>query len=168
VNDRRGPRKRWRPKGSARSSSGAGTPPRASPHNTTDGPAPAEPGPATTGAAVIDAKVVATVATALWRMRNKMVTPGSDRPPPELRAPFRHLESAWDALTDAGIEVQSHDGLASDPGLALSVVAYQPTAGLDCDRVIETIRPSVYLHGRPIQHGEVVVGTPIDSEEAPK
>jgi hypothetical protein len=111
---------------------------------------------------VLDAKAVAAVATALWRMRNKMVVPGTDRPPAELRALFRHLESAFDALNDTGIEVQSHDGLATDPGLALSVVAYQPTPGLDCDRVLETIRPSVYLHGRAIQQGEVVVGTPIE------
>jgi hypothetical protein len=124
-------------------------------------------GPATTAAAraplgVLDAKSVAAVATALWRMRNRMVVPGTDRPPPELRALFRHLESAWDALRDTGIEVQSHDGLATDPGLALSVVAYQPTPGLDCDRVLETIRPTVYLNGRTIQQGEVVVGTPVD------
>lgn len=113
---------------------------------------------------MVDAKAVAAVATALWRMRNKMVVPGSDRPPPELRTLFRHLESAWDALTDTGIEVQSHDGLAAAPGLALSVVAYQPTPGLDSDRVIETIRPSVYLHGRTIQQGEVVVGTPVEED----
>lgn len=151
MTDRRAQRKRWR----------KSVPKEAS------GP---EPPPATTRpvAGTIDVKTVATVATALWRARNKMLAPGSDRPPPELRVPYRHLETAWDALHDAGIEVQSHDGLASDPGLALSVVAYQPTAGLDCDRVVETIRPSVYLNGRPIQQGEVVVGTPIESEETPE
>jgi hypothetical protein len=140
-----------------------------------DEPAPTPPTTTATQpyAGVIDAKVMATVATALWRARNKMMAPGSDRPPPELRVPFRHLETAWDALHDAGIEVQSHDGIASDPGLALSVVAYQPTAGLDCDRVVETIRPSVYLNGKAIQQGEVVVGTPLeeppvtDAEEPP-
>jgi hypothetical protein len=97
-------------------------------------------------------------------MRNKMVQPGTDVPLPEVRGLYRHLESTWDALAGAGVEIQSHDGTAADPGLSLSVVAYQPTPGLDRDRVIETIRPTVYHHGRVIQQGEVIVGTPADVE----
>jgi hypothetical protein len=109
----------------------------------------------------------AAVATGLWRMRNKMVQPGTDVPLPEVRGLYRHLESTWDALAGAGVEIQSHDGAAADPGLSLSVVAYQPTPGLDRERVIETIRPTVYHHGRIIQQGEVIVGTPEDEPIEP-
>ncbi len=108
----------------------------------------------------LDARFAAAVATGLWRMRNRMVEPGTDRPLPDLRPLYRHLEATWDALTSAGIEIQSHDGDLADPGLSLSVVAYQPTPGLDRDRIVETIRPTVYLGGRIIQQGEVIVGTP--------
>ncbi len=149
MTDRQARRKRWRRRL---------TPPEQS--------EAARPEPERAPPGVLDAESVAAVATALWRMRNKMVDPGTDRPQPELRGLFRHLDSAWDALHDSGIEVQSHDGLATDPGLALSVVAYQPTAGLDCDRVVETIRPTVYLNGRTIQQGEVVVGTPVEEPDA--
>jgi hypothetical protein len=110
----------------------------------------------------LDAGFAAAVATGLWRMRNRMVEPGTDRPLPELRPLYRHLEATWDALTGAGIEIQSHDGDVADPGLSLSVVAYQPTPGLDRDRIVETIRPTVYFGGRIIQQGEVIVGTPTD------
>jgi hypothetical protein len=114
---------------------------------------PTPPGP-------LDARFAATVATGLWRMRNRMVEPGTERPLPEMRQVYRHFEATWDALAGAGIEVQSHDGDIADPGLSLSVVAYQPTPGLDRDRIVETIRPTVYLGGQIIQQGEVIVGTP--------
>lgn len=153
MTDRQARRKRWR----RRLAPSTQAAPEPEPQPASE-PVPRAP------VGVLDARSVAAIATALWRMRNKMVVPGTDRPQPELRGLFRHLESAWDALRDTGIEVQSHDGLATDPGLALSVVAFQPTAGFDCDRVIETIRPTVYLNGRTIQQGEVVVGTPLEED----
>jgi hypothetical protein len=145
----------------------AGSPPSAQP---AAGPAPvdgASPAGVSAPAAPdgLSARVTADVATGLWRMRNRMVEPGADRPPPELRALYRHLESTLDTLTNAGVEIQSHDGDVSDPGLALSVVAYQPTTGLDRERVVETIRPTVYLGGKVIQQGEVIVGTPTGEEK---
>jgi hypothetical protein len=108
----------------------------------------------------IDAGTAAVVATGLWRLRNKMVDPVTGRARPELRALYRHVESVWDALLRAGIEVQGHDGARFDAGLSLSVVAFQPTAGIERECVIETVRPSVYRSGRLIQQGEVIVGTP--------
>ena len=128
-------------------------------------PEPPEP-PSPVATDALDASVAAAVATGLWRMRNRMVEPGTDRPLADLRPLYRHLEATWDALTGAGIEIQSHDGDIADPGLSLSVVAYQPTPGLDRDRIVETIRPTVYFGGRIIQQGEVIVGTPVDGASA--
>ena len=130
------------------------------PPDATAPPVPITEAEPTAPANPLDARFAAAVATGLWRMRNRMVEPGTDRPLPDLRPLFRHLEATWDALTSAGIEIQSHDGDIADPGLSLSVVAYQPTPGLDRDRIVETIRPTVYLGGRIIQQGEVIVGTP--------
>ena len=65
-----------------------------------------------------------------------------------------------DLFRQAGYEIQDHTGKRFEIGLDLSVVAYQPTAGIDRETVIETLRPSVYLRGVQIQRGEVVVGKP--------
>ncbi|WP_152363694.1 hypothetical protein [Microlunatus speluncae] len=99
----------------------------------------------------LDAHAVADLATAVWRLRGKV---GEDDPA------YRHLRSTLDALTDAGVEAQSHDGAAYDPGLRLSVVAFQPTPGLGRELIIETIRPSVYVRGQLLRMGAVIVGTP--------
>ena len=105
-------------------------------------------------------EMLAEVATGLWRLRQRMVDPDSGRPLEEMRRAFRHLESVWDALAAAGVEVQDHTGMAFHTGLALDVLAFQPTAGVERERVIETIKPSVYFKGRAIQMGQVIVGTP--------
>ncbi|HUP65883.1 MAG TPA: hypothetical protein VM557_11455 [Thermoanaerobaculia bacterium] len=109
---------------------------------------------------VIPPAIVTGVATSLWRLRQKMVEPGTDRPLEEMRRAFRHLQSAWDALADSGVEIQDHTGAAFDIGQSLHVIAFQPTPGLHGEQVIETIKPSVYYGGRMVQMGEVIVGTP--------
>ncbi|GGU97678.1 hypothetical protein GCM10010182_12480 [Actinomadura cremea] len=98
---------------------------------------------------------LADVATNLWRLRARIER--MDDPP---RALVRHLESAWDAFADAGVEIKDHAGEPFDHGLAMSVAAYQPTPGLHREQVIETVRPGVYLADRSIQMAEVIVGTP--------
>jgi len=105
-------------------------------------------------------EMLAEVATGLWRLRQRMVEPDSGRPLEEMRRAFRHLESVWDALAAAGVEIQDHTGTPFHTGLALDVLAFQPTAGVERERVIETIKPSVYFKGRAIQMGQVIVGTP--------
>jgi hypothetical protein len=103
---------------------------------------------------------LAQLGTDLWRLRSKMIEPGTDRPLDSMRRAFRHLESAWDALAAEGVTVQDHTDTPFDAGLSLKVIAFQPTPGLASERIIETIKPSVYLKGQPIQMGEVIVGTP--------
>ncbi len=103
---------------------------------------------------------VADLATGLWRLREKMLDGETGRPLDEMRRAFRHLESVWDTLAQADVQVQDHSRSPYDPGLSLKVVAFQPTPGLDSETVIETLKPTIYMKGRRIQIGEVVVGTP--------
>ncbi|MHA2616630.1 MAG: hypothetical protein V2G48_07550 [bacterium JZ-2024 1] len=105
-------------------------------------------------------RFLADIGTSLWRMKQKMVKPGTNQPLEEMQRPFRHLESAWDALIQAGVEIQDHTDKPFDPGMSLKVVCYQPTPGIERERVIETIKPTVYFRGRQIQMGEVIVGRP--------
>lgn len=103
---------------------------------------------------------LADISTGLWRLRQKMVQPGADRSLEEMRRAFRDFESVWDTLTQAGIKIQDHTGTAYDPGMLLRVIAFQPTTGLSGEKVIETIKPTVYYKDNSIQIGQVIVGIP--------
>ncbi|MCM2256029.1 MAG: hypothetical protein NDJ94_10195 [Vicinamibacteria bacterium] len=103
---------------------------------------------------------LAEAATGLWRLRQKMLEPGSDRPLENMRRPYRHLQSTWDVLAQAGLQVIDHTGAPFDEGLALRVLAFQPTPGLARETVIETVKPTLYFRDAPLQMGEVIVGTP--------
>lgn len=105
-------------------------------------------------------RFLAEAATGLWRLRQRMLEPGTDRPQESMRRAFRHLQSAWDVLEQAGLEVLDHTGMAFDAGLSLRVLAYQPVAGAARETVIETIKPTIYFRGASLQMGEVIVGTP--------
>jgi hypothetical protein len=105
-------------------------------------------------------QMLADVGTGLWRLKQKMVQPGSGLPLPEMRRAYRHLEHTWEALTEAGVEIQDHTDSLFDSGLSLQVIAFQPTPGVKQEKVIETIKPSIYYRGNRIQMGQVVVGTP--------
>lgn len=121
------------------------------------GLAPDSPAPA------LDDGAIAAVATGLWRTRRRMVDPATGEANRAVRRPFRHLQSTWAALAEAGVVIEDHDGSRFNPGLALEVLGpFQPTAGLRWDQVIETVRPSVYVDGRTVQIGQVIVGTPED------
>jgi hypothetical protein len=143
---------------------GADTAPAAD--TVTDLPVPGPGGTAAdddgTGPDGLTGRSLADVATSLWRLRARV-----DRMDDAPRAVVRHLETAWDALTDAGVEIKDHAGEPFDVGLAMSVVAYQPTPGLHREQIIETVRPGVYLGDRSIQMAEVIVGTPDPPPEAP-
>ena len=111
-------------------------------------------------------RFLAEVGTGLWRLRQKMLQPGTDRPLEEMRRAYRHLESVWDVLAEAGVEIQDHTDALFDPGMSLRVIAFQPTAGIERERVLETIKPTIYFQKRTIQMGEVIVATPETPAEA--
>lgn len=98
-------------------------------------------------------QVLAEVATGLWRLQRRL--PVADGP--EARQVRRILE----VLSDADIRIDDHHGVAFDPGLAIDVVAYQPTAGVDHEQVIDTERPSIFHGAATLQRGRVIVGVPL-------
>jgi len=119
-----------------------------------------------TGMGEQEVRLLADVGTGLWRLRQKMVKQGTTQPLDEMRRAYRHLESVWDALVQAGAEIQDHTDKPFDSGMSLKVVSFQPTPGLGRERVIETIKPTIYFKGKAIQMGEVIVGRP-EKHETP-
>lgn len=120
----------------------------------------AEPRPPS-GRSPDDPALLAHIGVGLWRLRRRIVRPWTDRPPEdEKRRASRLLESVWDTLEGAGVEIVDHTDQAFNAGMSLKVIAFQPTPGLEREMVIETIKPTVYIHDQLVQTGEVVVGTP--------
>jgi hypothetical protein len=114
---------------------------------------------------------LANLGTGLWRLRQRMLDPSTGQPLEEMRRAYRHFESVWDVLADAGIQIRDHKGeFLPERGFSgLHVAAYQPTPGLKKERVIDTIKPTILIKRAEanqdvlIQIGEVIVGTPEDA-----
>lgn len=102
--------------------------------------------------------LVVDVGTVMWRLQRRLTVGGEV--PEETRRMSRDLESAWDALRQAGVEIKDHTGEKYDGGMALHVIAFQPTAELSQEQVIETIKPTIYHKEKLIRMGEVIVGMP--------
>lgn len=96
----------------------------------------------------------------LWRLEKKMIKPGTDQPLEEMSHAYSSLASVWNILIQAGVSVREYTGIAYDPGLPLTVIDYQEISKIAEPKIMETIKPTVYLHGNPVQYGQVIVGTP--------
>jgi hypothetical protein len=66
------------------------------------------------------------------------------------------------------LQIQDHTGNPYDSGQSLEVLAFQPTDGITNEVVIETVRPSLYLQGHRILKGQVIVGSPLGTQEGKK
>jgi len=105
-------------------------------------------------------RLIAEVATGLWRIRRKALPGGAEEPSEAMRSVSRHVEAVWDTLTSAKVEIRDHTKERYVTGMALKVIAFQPVSGVQAETILETIKPSVFFHDRLIQRGEVIVATP--------
>jgi hypothetical protein len=113
-------------------------------------------------------KCMATIATNAWKAKTKMLDSATGEVRDDMKRVYRHIEGIMDSLEEMGIEVKDHTGDTFDYGLLLKVVTTQPTPGITKEKVIETIKPTVYCQKTSIiQRGEVVIATPIQQEEKP-
>jgi hypothetical protein len=100
------------------------------------------------------------VTTGLWRLKRKMAPPGQTEAPAELKRLYRYVESAWDTLASGKVEVRDPTGERYVDGMALKVIAFQPTEGTVEETIAETIKPSIFYRDQLVQRGEVIVATP--------
>ena len=106
---------------------------------------------------------MAEIATNAWKAKSKMLD-ASGGVLDEMKRVYRHIETILETLQEIGVEVKDHTGDDFDYGLPLKVVATQPTQGITREKVVETIKPTIYWQQQIIQMGEVVIATPSSAE----
>ena len=104
--------------------------------------------------------LLADVATGIWRIKNKFSAVGVNDLPDEIKKAYRHVESTWDALASAKVEVRDHTKEKYVAGMALNVIAFKPSSSVHTEMITETIKPSIFYNGKLIQMGDVIVETP--------
>ncbi|WP_329077246.1 hypothetical protein [Streptomyces niveus] len=115
----------------------------------------------------LEEKALAEAATNLWRAQRRLTRQGEEAST-RSRQTGRYLRSCREALDDAGLLVQEHEGDAFHAGRSLEALAFEDDPSLEADTVRETIRPTIYLHGRRIQMGQVIVGCPPKPPKPPE
>lgn len=110
-------------------------------------------------------KNIAEVCTHLWRLQNKLLGSDNKTPLPGLERAYRHLEAAQDTLRRLGYRVVDHTGESYKEGTVLKVLDYEKVPDLNHEKIVETIKPSVFFGDKQIQIGEVIVGVPENKQK---
>jgi hypothetical protein len=105
-------------------------------------------------------KAIADLATNAWKAKIKMIDNSSGEVREEMKRVYRPIEGMFASFQELGVEIKDHTGEIFDYGLPLKVVTTQPTPGITKERVIETLKPTIYWQEHIIQMGEVVIATP--------
>lgn len=108
-----------------------------------------------------------TLATQVWRARVRIIDPETGEPREEMRRIHRHVEGAFEAFSQLGLTINDWVNQPYDAGLPVKVLTFQPTPDLQRDTVLEAVRPTVIWKDRLLQMGEVIVGTPQNTEAKP-
>jgi hypothetical protein len=107
----------------------------------------------------LDEKALADAATNLWRAQRRLVKDG-EKPSAKDRQTGRYLVTCREMLASSGLVIQDHDGDQFNPGRSIEVLTFTEDPALAGEVVQETVRPTIYLHDRRIQVGQVIVAGP--------
>ena len=110
--------------------------------------------------------LIVDLANVSWALQRKSCDPVTNERKEEFRPIARHIDQLSEYLEELGVKIQNHTNEPFDSGQSLEVIAFQPTAGISRDVVVETIRPTVYIKGIRIQMGQIVVATPEQTQGA--
>lgn len=108
----------------------------------------------------LDDAVLVEAATNLWRAQRKLAQ-DSDASSRYTRPAGRYLGLCRESLKEIGLVVQDHDGDTYHPGRRLEVLAFEDDPAAETERVLRTVRPSIYFRERHLQTGQVIVGCPV-------
>ena len=110
-------------------------------------------------------RTMAALATQAWRMTRSVIDPSTKEPREtldarECRGVTRSLKVIMDELGAFGITITDRTGETYDEGLEEKVIQGIEREDLRRPEIIETIKPSIFLHQKSIQIGDVIVGIP--------
>jgi hypothetical protein len=131
-------------------------------------PAP-EPGIMLDRATVVRlSRALVVLGTEVWRARGRLQKAAQARANDTDRS-LRHLESSIEKMAEAlesiGLRADDASGRTWDERDPVKVLVFEPTAGLTRAKVLEVVKPTLYLGDALLVPGEVVVGVPPDAME---
>jgi hypothetical protein len=104
-------------------------------------------------------KGIVTIASNAWKAKSRLVD-SSGEVRDDMKRLYRNIEGILEALTEMTVEIKDRCGETFDYGLPDQVVATEIQEGLTKDKIIETIKPTIYWNGQIVQRGEVIIATP--------
>ena len=111
-------------------------------------------------------KALIAVAGQAWRQETALTDPELGEPKLELSTQeIRKLANALDAIKQAieelGIRVKDRCNEDFHAGLPDQVITEEPREGISKERIIRTIRPTIFWHQTMVQRGEIDIAVPI-------
>jgi hypothetical protein len=118
-----------------------------------------------------DDAALGQIAFIWWRL-DRRVAKMQGQVAGQARALASHLKTIGEYARDLDVELRRLGvvvvdpvGMCYDRGLDMKLISREPQPDLDCEKVIETVSPSVSRLNRPILRAAVVVGYPATSPQ---
>jgi hypothetical protein len=110
--------------------------------------------------------VLFDLCTEIWRLKKKVSAEMKRGGLSESQIP-RYVQRIDRALESANVLIHDHAGEKYMPGQAVKVISFQQCDDIPVgeERVIETVKPTIYRDGVVVKQGEVVIGTPIINQQ---
>lgn len=112
-------------------------------------------------------RFLSELATIAFRLSVRIHEPRTGSIQADMKGIGRQVEALRDLLASAGLEIVDHTNQTTPSTGAFQqrVLALERVAGLTCETVIETVKPTVRYQGRLLQVGEVILGAPPETSE---
>jgi hypothetical protein len=110
--------------------------------------------------------VLFDLCTEIWRLKKKVSAEMQRGDLSESQIP-RYIQRIDRALESANVIIHDHAGEKYLPGQAVKVISFQQCDDIPVgeERVLETVKPTIYRDGVVVKQGEVVIGTPITNQQ---
>lgn len=112
-----------------------------------------------------DIRVLADLATNLWRAKQRLVTSiKKGTGATESNKILRPIDSAMENLENIGVNIEDYTGKPYVQGMALNIVSSLPNSAAISDRIVETLKPTIFFRQQFIQAGDVIIEGPPSSQ----
>ncbi len=110
--------------------------------------------------------VLFDLCTEIWRLKKKVAAEMQSGGLSGSQVP-RYIQRIDRALESANVLIHDHVGEKYLPGQAVKVISVQQCDDIPAgqERVIETVKPTIYRDGVVVKQGEVVIGTSVTNQQ---